>query len=510
MAEQPTGPGPTASSSPADGGASAEGAAGRGANAAAPKQNPAFRAMGLPKLRARLPSRNWLIFFGVVGTWTGALTYDRSEKKRAQRKWCDLVAPLSKEILPTNTMPRRVTIYLGAPPGDGLMTAREHFHEYVKPVLVAAALDWDVVEGRREGDVRAGLAERIRAERKRMGETAASVVMEDEEDAKEEAVKASRAGAGIGEEAGVKGDIVIGRHTWKEYVRGLHEGWLGPLDPPPEVVRRMEAEMEREEREKNGSKEDTPKEQQGDSDETKNPTDTTSGSAESSPDQTSTPDSSSAQEASEQPKPADPSKPKPRRKQPPPFLPASLSTYESSSFPPSAPDSLPPSAPIAFPHLLGFLNTPTRMYRFLTRRRLADDIGRATAAVALGAYGVYDEPGAPSVAAAEHAEDDVSSAWEQERVLMQEEKEWPKSIRKAVAERRDKAAKEVASGAADEDASPTTAAGGEVGGKGALESVWLDRMVLDPRIAGRMRKFIMPVEDEERAKKWMETKGKKE
>jgi hypothetical protein len=32
------------------------------------------------------------------------------------------------------------------------------------------------------------------------------------------------------DEPGPKGDLVIGRHTWKEYIRGLHEGWLGPLD----------------------------------------------------------------------------------------------------------------------------------------------------------------------------------------------------------------------------------------------------------------------------------------
>lgn len=29
---------------------------------------------------------------------------------------------------------------------------------------------------------------------------------------------------------GVKGDIVIGRYMWKEYMCGFYEGWLGFFD----------------------------------------------------------------------------------------------------------------------------------------------------------------------------------------------------------------------------------------------------------------------------------------
>ena len=144
-----------------------------------PKGNPAFRALGLPNFRFKLPSRNWLIFLTITGSWTGALLYDRRAKRKAQNKWCTLVSHIAKEPLPTNTLPRRVTIYLAAPPGDGLRSAREHFVEYVKPVLVAAALDWDVVEGRREGDIRAGLAERIRRFRRTKGDVAETPLEED-------------------------------------------------------------------------------------------------------------------------------------------------------------------------------------------------------------------------------------------------------------------------------------------------------------------------------------------
>ncbi|KAF6236688.1 hypothetical protein HO173_004979 [Letharia columbiana] len=195
--------------------------------------NPALRMMGLPNFKFKLPSRNWLIFGTITGSFTSTLLYDRYHKRKAQRKWCTLVSHLAQEPLPVNMMPRRITIFLTAPPGDGLRVSRDHFHEYIKPILVAGAMDWDVVEGRREGEVRAGLAEKIRKLRKRNGETSQA---ESSEESQEDLYQEMRKMAGIKDWDGVQGDLVLGRHTWKEYIRGLHEGWLGPLDEvqPPE------------------------------------------------------------------------------------------------------------------------------------------------------------------------------------------------------------------------------------------------------------------------------------
>ena len=109
-----------------------------------------------------------------------------------------------------------------------MRAAREHFHEYVKPILVAGALDWEVVEGRREGEVRANLASKIRRIRRRSGEESKEVLEESVEDRLED----FRRGAQIRAWDGIQGDLILGRHTWKEYVRGLHEGWIGPLDEP--------------------------------------------------------------------------------------------------------------------------------------------------------------------------------------------------------------------------------------------------------------------------------------
>src|SRR5205814_2221229 len=81
--------------------------------------------------------------------------------------------------------------------------------------------DWDVIEGRKEGDIRAQLAEKIRKLRK-SGSGVETV----------DPVSEIRKRLNVKEYDGVKGDVVIGRHTWKEYMRGLHEGWLGPLEKP--------------------------------------------------------------------------------------------------------------------------------------------------------------------------------------------------------------------------------------------------------------------------------------
>ncbi|KAF7184024.1 hypothetical protein CNMCM7691_004514 [Aspergillus felis] len=209
--------------------AAASGQAQNAASKTTPKPaNPAFRMLGLPNFRFKLPSRNWMIFFTITGSLTAAIVYDRRERRRVQEKWCDLVAHLSKETLPIEQTRRKLTVFVAAPPGDGLRIAREHFKEYVKPILVAAALDYTVIEGRREGDVRAILAEQIRKHRRKAGEPSSVV----EEVGNEDIIADARQKIGVVEEPGPKGDLVIGRHTWKEYIRGLHEGWLGPLDPP--------------------------------------------------------------------------------------------------------------------------------------------------------------------------------------------------------------------------------------------------------------------------------------
>src|SRR3546814_9949810 len=101
----------------------------------------------------------------------------------------------------------RLDPHFMSPPGDGLRVAQDHFIEYVKPVLSASGLDWEFVQGRQQGDVRAAVAEKIR--RSRMADERPSEELAKTEDSM---VTDLRKKMGIPDYEGVKGDIVIGRH----------------------------------------------------------------------------------------------------------------------------------------------------------------------------------------------------------------------------------------------------------------------------------------------------------
>jgi mitochondrial import inner membrane translocase subunit TIM54 len=404
--------------------------------------NPVWRMMGLPNMRLRLPSRNWMIFLSITGSFTAAVVYDKREKRRAQRKWCKLVENLALEPLDSRSMPRRLTVYLEGPPTDSLRIAQDHFKEYVKPILVSSGLDWEFVQGRKEGDIRAALAERIRKFR-----TPIEEAIEDDDP-----TTRIRRQNGIQEFDGPAGDIVVGRHTWKEYVRGLHEGWLGPLkDPvqePENTVTESPSTVALEVEQANDSSPGT--------------------TIHSSP-----ADSDSSVPADTSPPDTPTEKPK-KPPQPQPFI--SVTEYEGASIPPKLPTSFDPSVPISFPHILGFANTPTRLYRFLNRRHLADTVGRETAAIVLSNSRPYHTtPTAPSSSfppSADESSGIVASdpaTSEQAIALAEEQKDWHKSVRKHVENER--------------------------------ERTWINDMVLDPRIAGRMRRAVLSPEDEERAAK---------
>lgn len=382
-----------------------------------------------------------MIFLTITSSFTAALVYDRREKRRAQQKWCNLVAHLSRETLAIEETRRKLTVFLAAPPGDGLRTAREHFKEYVKPILVAAALDYDVIEGRREGDVRAAFAEQIRKQRRRDGEQSTVV----EETTTADVVAQARKTIGVRDEPGPKGDLVIGRHTWKEYLRGLHEGWLGPIDPPPQPA-----------------SEDPP--------------------AVEAPEVPAEGNASDASPSSEKPETKKEDEKKPEKPAGP--TPAYIAPieYSSQNLPPTMPQSLDGSAPISFPHLLGFLNTPIRIYRYLNQRYVADSVGRDVAALVLasrarqytaGSEASSTDPAIQAPLPPDNVLDASSSpgSHEQQSQLESEEREWHKSVHKK------------------DEANPDR------------EREWTDDIVLDTRIASRMQRYVLTTEDEARAQR---------
>lgn len=389
--------------------------------------------LGIPNLPSKLPSRNWMIFWTLSASITAAIIYDRREKRRNIAKWKHAVEHLAAEPITDKLgleQPRKLTIYLSAPPGDGLRVAQDHYTEYVKPVLAASGLDWEFVQGRREGDVRAVVAERVRKVRR--GWENKEEEDPDREPTKDELIELYRQSRGIKDYEGVRGDVVIGRHTWKEYLRGLHEGWLGPLVAPavPEPAPL--------------------------------PPTPTPGAAEGS---TSTEGDKPAED-----KPAEEEKkeetPKPKRPpQPKPYN--TIADYPSETLHPLTPQELTPAMPIREPHILGFLNTPTRMVRFFNRRSLADDIGREVAAVCLATYREFQQETNPEADSA-----DSAVQYEQAKELEWEEKDWPKKVWKE--EETAEADKEV------------------------MEKIHTKPIVMDPRIAHRMRRFALTPEDEER------------
>ena len=369
-------------------------------------------------------------------------------------------------------MPRRITVFLSAPPGDGSRVAREHFHEYIKPILVAGALDWDVIEGRREGEVRAGLADKIRKLRKRNGERSqldSGAESNEEEDLLEQA----RRRTGIREWDGLQGDLVLGRHTWKEYIRGLHEGWLGPLDAPlhPDAGAPLSLS---EQAPANQEPESAPQ--------------TSAVSLAQPRESLQQQDSTQSQEPALETPDTPPATPFKKPSLIPPYIPPSA--YPTSPVPPSIPPTLPPCLPLPLPHLLGFFNIPTRVYRFLTKRKLAETTGASVAAIVLAShYRAYNSStttpptlstkndGSNSFSSSPAAENEPAERtdkriwWEQEQVLAEEETDWHKIVWKD-----------------DEKESEEWK---------SRERTWRDDVVVDDRIGARMRVFeLLPAEAE--------------
>ncbi|TQS38301.1 hypothetical protein Golomagni_01200 [Golovinomyces magnicellulatus] len=401
------------------------------------KPNPIWKYMGFGEnFRPRLPSRNWIIFLSIVGSFTSAVIYDKREKKRNQLKWCKLVEHISKQPIAPLAMPRKLTIYLEAPPMDGLRLAQDHFKDYVKPILVASGLDWEFIQGRKEGDIRKKVADQIRNSR-----------LPTEVHAEKDEILCYRLKNGIKDFEGPGGDIVIGRHTWKEYIRGLHDGWLGPKINPADNVSIQASEIQGLRSPDTGS-DNTNEEKLGQH----NKSSLSDTKIKVSEIQENTTPTSSRFDINP-------------------------SLYPTIPVPDEIPTELQPSIPISFPHLPGFINTPRRIYRFLNRRKLADSIGRETAAVILSSYRPYhslaDESPQSDFLSGESSTpiemvENIPMETEQQIALQDEEKEWHKSVwdRK------------------DEDS----------------EKIWLYPILINHQIASRMRRFELSVKEEERAK----------
>ncbi|KAF9425530.1 mitochondrial import inner membrane translocase subunit tim54 [Entomortierella beljakovae] len=193
---------------------------------AQPKIAPAVTPKPVPttlsgKLRARLPGRGWMIFWGTIGTIGGLMYRDHQLTVAARKRVTDKVDILSKQTCGVQEMPRKVTVYIMPPPGDGIHKTRHYFKAYIKPVFDAAALDYEVKEGN-EGDIREMVAADVRKRRQIAAGKAEAVV---------EQVMGTPVLKSVSD-----GIVVLGRVALSEVLKGYNDGCFQSLDDPVPVV----------------------------------------------------------------------------------------------------------------------------------------------------------------------------------------------------------------------------------------------------------------------------------
>ncbi|KAF9160961.1 mitochondrial import inner membrane translocase subunit tim54 [Actinomortierella ambigua] len=191
--------------------------------ASAPKPPPPTTLGG--KLRARLPSRGWMIFWTTFGTISGLLVRDHYRTVDARKRVIEKVDVIAKQPCGVHDLPRKVTIYITSPPGDGLHKTRHYFKEFVKPVLDGAALDYEVREAHGEGRIRTLVAADVRKKRQQAaGKAGVEVEVEEENKIPVKQIAES------------DGIIVLGRIALAEVLQGYNDGCLQSLEDPEPVV----------------------------------------------------------------------------------------------------------------------------------------------------------------------------------------------------------------------------------------------------------------------------------
>ncbi|KAJ7481219.1 inner membrane protein import complex subunit Tim54-domain-containing protein [Mycena galericulata] len=174
--------------------------------------------------RPKLPSRNWLIFISVTSSVAGLYIYDRQQCKAIRRRYIDKVKDLAEEPVASLYRPRKVTVYGGKWPGDeDHDQTLKYFRKYVKPILVAAAVDYVMIGGKRLGDIANRVAEDIKTQRR----------LEAGLESRPEIYKELPTYQTLDEQRRSEldgGIVIIGRPTFKEFMAGLKRGWTEPIN----------------------------------------------------------------------------------------------------------------------------------------------------------------------------------------------------------------------------------------------------------------------------------------
>lgn len=228
--------------------------------------NPAFAAMGIKSFK--LPSRNWLIFWSVAGTLTGGIIYDKWRQRVLRDEYMKEFFKLGNQEFPINERPRRLRIYVAPPPNDYLDESLKYLRRFVKPILNSSGIDFQIVTMEKQGDIRFRVAQEIRdlrksiiereSSKKDQAETATNTNTVSLDEGNVNSIKSVKElyqpmdviglakikdfeelkdkvtyQDGLVEDVRLAGGIIcIGRGAYKEYINGVHEGLLGPLEEP--------------------------------------------------------------------------------------------------------------------------------------------------------------------------------------------------------------------------------------------------------------------------------------
>ncbi|KAF8205793.1 inner membrane protein import complex subunit Tim54-domain-containing protein [Mycena galopus ATCC 62051] len=174
--------------------------------------------------RPKLPSRNWLIFLSVTSSVAGLYIYDRQQCKTIRKAYVEKVKDLADEPVESLYRPRKVTVYSGKWPGDeDHDQSLKYFRKYVKPILVAAAVDYELIGGKRQGDIAKRVADDIKSQRRLEAGLDSLPEISKQLPTYQTPVEArqSKLNGGI---------VIIGRPTFKEFMHGLRRGWTESLE----------------------------------------------------------------------------------------------------------------------------------------------------------------------------------------------------------------------------------------------------------------------------------------
>lgn len=278
-----------------------------------------------------------MIFISTVSALTGAYVYDRRECTRIREEYIEKVKHLGEVEMKPWELPRKVMVYACKWPGDEEYDrSLKWFKRNVKPILVAAAVDYEFKNGNQYGSLMRAISDEIRDRRRiEAGLDPPPHEIPLPGPPRSPTAKRDRELAG--------GIIIVGRHTFKEYMEGFTRGWtrsLEKVDDDEALAKLLEDDGHF----------DEPKTSSADGEE--------EGSRSSGP----APPQNQLILSPFQLRPPNAPPPQPKS-EPSPAVPAHL------NIPPSQIPDQPPLALVPYTSVLGFLNIPLMLWGFFNNRK---------------------------------------------------------------------------------------------------------------------------------------------